>query len=64
MISNIELTSDDESDENYSLMFVRKKKEHFLVPNARATQDMITVRPHLPRSATSWPTRPSISIST
>lgn len=30
MISNIELTSDVESDENYNLMFNRKKKETFL----------------------------------
>ena len=40
MISNMELTTDDENDENYSLMFVRSKKEAFLTLNARAQQEL------------------------
>ncbi len=40
MISNIELTTDDESDDNYCLMFVRKKKEAFLTLNDRAKQEI------------------------
>ena len=43
MISNIELTTDDESDDNYSLMFVRKKKESFLTLNSRAQQEISQV---------------------
>jgi len=40
MISNMELTTDDENDDNYSLMFVRKKKEAFLTLNSRAQQEL------------------------
>lgn len=44
MISNMELTTDNEHDENYSLMFVRKKKEAFLTPNSKAFQEVGQVR--------------------
>lgn len=40
LISNIELTTDVESDDNYCLMFVRKKKEAFLTLNDRAKQEL------------------------
>ena len=40
MISNIELTTDSEQDENYSLMFVRNKREIFLAPNSKAQQEV------------------------
>jgi hypothetical protein len=40
VISNIELTTDDEADDNYCLMFVRQKKEAFLTLNSRATDDI------------------------
>jgi hypothetical protein len=36
LISNIELTTDNESDDNYCLMFNRKKKEAFLTLNSQA----------------------------
>jgi hypothetical protein len=43
LISNIELTTDVESDDNYCLMFVRKKKEAFLALNDKAKQDLSQV---------------------
>lgn len=43
LISNIELTTDVESDDNYCLMFVRKKKEAFLSLNDRAKQELAQV---------------------
>ena len=45
VVSNIELTTDVESDDNYALMFVRKKKEAFLTLNDRARQDLSQVHP-------------------
>ena len=64
LISNIELTSDVESDENYCLMFVRKKKEAFLTLNDRAKQELSQVTPDPFRSAASSAMRPPTSIST
>jgi hypothetical protein len=43
LISNIELTTDDEKDDNYCLMFVRKKKEAFLTLNDKARQELTQV---------------------
>ena len=43
VLSNIELTTDVDSDDNYCLMFVRKKKEAFLTLNARAQQQLAQV---------------------
>ena len=40
MIANIELTSDNEHDENYNLIFGRQKKETFLTPNSKALQEI------------------------
>jgi hypothetical protein len=42
-VSNIELTTDVESDDNYALMFVRQKKEAFLTLNDRAKQELSQV---------------------
>lgn len=64
LISNIELTTDVESDDNYCLMFVRKKKEAFLTLNDRAKQEINQVRLGPFRSATSLAMRPATSIST
>ena len=43
MISNIELTTDNEDDDNYNLMFVRNKKESFLTLNSKAQQELSQV---------------------
>ena len=53
MISNMELTSDNEEDENYNLMFVRRKKENFLTLNSKAQQEMEQVPSFSPRSTLS-----------
>ena len=64
LVSNIELTTDDESDDNYTLMFNRKRKEQFLQLNARATQELAQVPLGSPRSAVSTRTRLPSSRST
>jgi len=53
MISNMELTTDNEEDENYTLMFARQKKENFLTLNSKAQQEMEQVPSFSLRSTTS-----------
>lgn len=43
VISNIELTTSDEADDNYCLMFVRNKQERFLTLNDKAKSDIAMV---------------------
>ena len=43
MISNIELTTTDDNDENYTPMFVRNKQENFLYLNSQAKQGLSKV---------------------
>ena len=64
LISNIELTTDDESDDNYCLMFNRKKKEAFLTLNARAQQELGQVPSYSDSYTTPTPTRPPSSTNT
>lgn len=64
LISNIELTTDVESDDNYCLMFVRKKKETFLTLNDRAKQELNQVTSDPFRLEASLVMRPHSLIST
>ena len=78
MISNIELTTTDDNDENYTPMFVRSKQENFLYMNNQAKQSIqqvlnVSHRPMLQFktpsniSITSWQasaTTPSIATGT
>jgi len=63
VISNIELTTDDEADDNYCLMFVRQKKEAFLTLNSRASDDIQRVTIDQISSTTSTATLLSSSIN-
>lgn len=40
MISNIELTTTDEKDPNYTIVFTRKKKESFLALTDKAKPEL------------------------
>jgi hypothetical protein len=64
LISNIELTTDVEGDDNYCLMFNRKKKEQFLSINGKAQQELSQVQPVIARSTPSTVTRRPTSTST
>ena len=46
VMSNIELTTTDYSDDNYTLMFLRSKKENFLQLNDRAFGELTSVIVH------------------
>ena len=64
MISNMELTSEKEDDDNYSLLYLRKKRENFLTLNSKAQQEVAQV-PSPPSSSARWSaTRPTSSTST
>lgn len=40
MISNIELTSDDDNDENYAIVFKKERKERFLTLGEKPKQEI------------------------
>lgn len=61
VISNIELTTSDESDDNYNLMFVRSKKENFLTLNDRARSEISSVNICSIRSTASFRIASTIS---
>lgn len=45
MISNIELTTTDDKDENYTPMFVRSKQENFHFLSSTAQEEVRKVPP-------------------
>ena len=61
MISNIELTTTDDNDENYTPMFVRNKQENFLYMNSQAKQSVEKVSNASHRPALHFKTPSAIS---